>query len=496
MNITLVNPATQPGTVTSGRNSMYPFSLLFLSNYLYKNGYKAKILDLSTSADPLADLKRYLKNRGADIIGFTGTTENRFLVWDMITSTRGLLPKAKIVAGGSHFTYTADETLKAIPEIDAIVRREGEITFLELVKAFDNEGGLDDLPGISYRKDNMITHNPDRPYEKDIDKFIIQEDILDDIILPCGNYSPFMLMRNYEEDEIKTLPIHAGRGCPGRCVFCIYNKWQYRARSVDSVLQEIKRKKIKYNCNKFHLQDPHLLKRPGFIKEFCARLSDERIGIQWYAETRADIDLELLDLMSKSGCISLDFGIETASEGVLTSIKKGIKLEQAERLIKKCAEFKIKILVFTMVSLPDEKEEDALKTLKFLKSFRRSITNFTGAVTRIYPGTELEKMAKARGVLKQNFSWYDRDYKNGAPDLVAGHIPLWIEHLSPKFIRFCTNEIQKMSLSRKSIHKLILRDLPSFLTKWSMDDIRRKWRKFRALFKFFYYKFFYFGRAK
>ncbi|MBU1122096.1 MAG: B12-binding domain-containing radical SAM protein [Candidatus Omnitrophica bacterium] len=491
MNILLVNSPSKPEEVQAGENNMYPLSLLFLSSFLCKNGYRAKILDLSTSMEPRVEFSRYLRAKGADIIGFTATTENRFLVLDLITDSKKVLTKAKIVVGGNHFTYTAQQALEVIPEIDVVVRGEGEITFLELVKAYEGKEDITNILGISYRENNKIIHNLDRPFEKDIDKFVIQEEVFEDAILPYGNYSPFMRMRNYYWKDVKTLSIHAGRGCPGKCVYCLYNKKQYRTRSVDSVIREIKIKREKYRCSAFHLQDPHLLKRQEFVQDFCGRLLKEDIKIEWYAETRADIDIGVLDIMKESGCISLDFGLESASEKVLKSIKKGIRLEQAEKLIKRCAKLGIRIKVFTMISHPDEKEEDALKTLRFLNAFRRNITSYSGAVTRIYPGSELEAMAKKRGIISENFQWYDRNYQNGMQDLVQGCVPVWIEYLSPNFIRFCKKEIDRISLLGKPILKSILERLKPFVFKWSVEDIKMKWRLIRRLFKALYYRIVY-----
>ncbi len=479
MNILLINPPSNPKVIYSGDDSMYPYSLLFLSSYLYSNGYRSKILDLSTSSNTVGELSDYIYGRKIDIIGFTATTANRFLVWDMIKSSRKLLPDVKIIVGGKFFTYTSEETLNNIPEIDIVVRQEGEITLLELVKCYEAEKDICDVQGITYSSAEGIISNPLRQVEMDLDKLNIRDEVIQDIILPHGDYSPFIIMRNYENERMKALPIHVGRGCPGKCVFCLCNKIPYRTRSVSAIIEEIKEKKKKYNCSVFHLQDPFLLKRSGFAKELSRKLIEENINIQFYIETRADIDLDLIEIMKEAGCISLDFGLETASQRVLDAIRKGIKAEMAQKLIEKCSEIGIRIKVFSMISMPDEREEDALETIRFLEKHKKNITNYGGAVTCIFPGTELESMAKQRGILAEDFSWYDRNYVNVFPGSKIEHIPIWLEHLSTDFIKYCQKRINRIKFSKVPVIIKVFEKIIPFMFDWSVKGIKKKllWMK-------------------
>ncbi|MBN2406502.1 MAG: cobalamin-dependent protein [Elusimicrobia bacterium] len=474
MKILLVNPPASPDVIYSKNNSMYPFSLLFLSSYLKKNGYSCSILDLSTTGNIREYFAGYIEESEYDLVGFTATAENRFLVWDLIREVKDRSPGTAVVAGGKFFTYTARAALENISELDIVVRGEGEITFHELVRNIDRGEPIEDIAGITFRKDGAILSTPDREFEKDLDRLNIREAFHDNVILPGGRYSPYMIMRNYEGERVKAVPVHAGRGCPGRCVFCLHNNVRYRTRSVDSVISEITEKKELLGCSNFHLQDPFLLKRVDFVKSFCSRLIEERLDINFYVETRADIDTGLLELLKEAGCISLDFGLESASQKVLDSIGKGISLGQARAVIDECDRLGIRIKVFTMISLPDEEKEDALKTVRFLEKHRKHITNYSGGITRIYPGSELEKMAYERGILGRNFSWYDRNYVNSMPGAGKAAVPVWIEHLDPGFIRYCRKRIDNIKLSKISLPGSIYRNSRAFVFDWSSRGIKRK----------------------
>ncbi len=453
MNILLINPGNEPGAVQYNFPKMVPISLLFLASYLHTHHIKTKILDLSVCPSPKQELKDYLKTNHFDMVGFSGKTEGRFLTWDLIQLTKTLLPKVFIVVGGDFFTFTANQSLKTIKEIDVLVRDEGEITLLELVEALKNKKDFHSIQGISYRdhQTNEIIHNPPRPIEKDLDQFTISDDICDDVILPGDQYSPFMFLRHFEKEKLKAIPIQVGRGCPGRCVFCMYHKKKYRSRTVDSVIAEIKQKKEKYQCHTFHLQDPHLVKNIGFVREFCHRLLNENINIKWYAESRVDINHDLLVLMHRAGCISMDFGMESANDTVLAALKKGISIQQVRDVIHLCARLGIRVNLFSMFSLPDETEKEARETLSFIKENHLIITSIGCACAIIYPGSDLEVMAKERGIIAKDFNWYDRSYKNDWADFNLPTVPSWKEHLSYRFLRDYRDEVGEIFQKRASI---------------------------------------------
>ena len=71
-------------------------------------------------------------------------------------------PRAKIILGGAHGTLLPEATLKKAPEIDIIVRGEGEFTILELLAALENGTPVADIPGINYRGDGELCATPDR----------------------------------------------------------------------------------------------------------------------------------------------------------------------------------------------------------------------------------------------------------------------------------------------------------------------------------------------
>lgn len=455
---------------------MPPYSLQFVSSYARKSGLDSRVLDLATSDNWAGEFTAYLQSDEFTIIGFTSSTENRFNVRDAIGIAKVCQPSAVIVVGGDTFTYTAEQALSQIPEIDFVVRGEGEVTFLNLANCLIRGGATRDIKGISYRQNGTVLHNAPREPEPDIDQFSITDDVLSGVLLPRGKYSPFVYLRNYD-NRIKALPVTIGRGCPNQCVFCLNPMRKYRYRSIESVIGEIRVKQSRFNCNAFYMEDPHLVKKPDYVRELCDAILRGNLNIAWWAETRMDIGPDILEMMRRAGCVSLDFGLESASSRVLAAIKKGIEPGQAEVLLGECHRLGIRVGVFAMVSLPDEDENDARMTLDFMRRNIEHIHSPIYTITKIFPGAELEAIAKKRGNLPPSFNWYDREYSNELPDLVTPVVPLYREKLSPEFIRRCWGEAQWIAASKRSLSStmnLYALGIPRLLLDWKTQGIGDK----------------------
>ena len=78
-------------------------------------------------------------------------------------------PNCITIAGGSHVSFWDDHALEECPELDIVVRREGENTMLELVQRIEAGKSYDDVLGTTCRKEGKIVRNPDRPYIEDLD---------------------------------------------------------------------------------------------------------------------------------------------------------------------------------------------------------------------------------------------------------------------------------------------------------------------------------------
>jgi radical SAM superfamily enzyme YgiQ (UPF0313 family) len=360
--ILLVNPT---GGWDHKREDRYffPIGLLYLQNYLHRYDIPSTIVDVKPDRLFPDDFRQRVRGYRPKVIGFTGSPFERHTLHKYITDIKSYAPGALIVVGGPYFTATAKDCLTHLTDVDVVVRGEGEITLLELVRAFALGNSFEAIAGITYRdKSGNIIENNDRPPANrddcEIDIRLIRDD---------STYSPFVYLKNFEEEKILALPILLARGCTKRCTFCFNNSSRFRSRSIPSIIEEVRLKREHFNCDYFWMVDPTFTLRTKFAYELCEALRKHCPGIKWYCETRADCSLALLNEMAKAGCISIDFGLESGSPKVLKAIRKDLDVSRIVEVTKECKKLGMRVLVFTMYALPEETYDDFLRTMDILR---------------------------------------------------------------------------------------------------------------------------------
>ena len=479
MEIILVNPGGTPAGGDTNKASktnryMYPYGIIYVYNYLAKQNIRSKVFDLYISRTE--DLIEYCQPLEFPIIGITSQTYSSIITIDIIRKVKSANPSAIIVVGGKHFTYADVDALNTVDEIDIVVRGEGEITFYELVKALRENQELGAIDGITYKEDGKIVKNKEREQIRDIEKVSLDYERLPNLDL----FSKGIYLRNFEREKIKSLPVFLGRGCSQKCVFCIYNKFRYRVRNLESVIAEVKYLKEKLNYCHFTFSDPSFCERTKFATEFCERLITDRLNIKWSCEARVDTPFELLELMAEAGCISIDFALESGSDKVLRAIKKSINVSRVIDFAKACKSLNIRSHVFIMVSLPEETERDVHKTISLARELSKYCSSMSIGVTQIHPGTELEQIAYKKRILPPDFSYHDPKFFHSNTDLCDKNVPLYIENLSIDFIKKSVSEIATIkNVDYDSLHDLFFkalwgaRKIPSQSLSRSIQGISR-----------------------
>lgn len=379
----------------------------YIASWLEKYGYEAVITDPHTfNWDIKKSVEEVLKHN-PDAVGVAATTNNRFKGIALIKGLKKRNPDLFIFVGGPHFTMTAENALKVVPEIDAVVKGEGEITTQELLDALKDKKDFNGVLGIFYRdRQNNIIETPNRPFLQDINAFTL-------------NWELFELKKYYrtiDGTNIRAVGVMSSRGCPNFCVFCVsaaFWKAVLRLRDPIKFVDEVEYLKNKYGFEGFDFWDDTLTVSKEHVRAICNEILRRNLNIKWYAPTRANtIDKEILSLMRKAGCIRISFGAESGSPRILKLIKKGIVPEQVISAAQMASDVGMKVMINFMVNLPYETLEDLKMTINLMKKLN-SIKNVTAAYgfSIIYPGTEMEIIAKKEGWFPKDFSW-NEPYKS------------------------------------------------------------------------------------
>lgn len=401
IDILLIHPAERGlATGKEAHGGMPPLGMLWIAAFLEQKGFLVDFIDCQIDD---RDIGNYISRKKPKIAGIGGTSHTRFEAFDVARQIKGIDPTIKVLFGGPHATFTARDTLTKVPEIDYIVRGEGEITTLEICDMIINgKGHVDDILGISYRdKSGSIILNPERPRIQD----------LDSIPFPARHKVD---MKRYDmRMDYLSIPgtsVMTSRGCPVMCSFCSASAMfgtQLTLRSASNVLDEVESLlAMEYKGIKFF--DSTLTLRKSHISAICEEF--KRRGLQeipWECEVRVNtVSKELLAQMKESGCYLIDFGIESASPKVLKEMHKKITIEQAEQTLEWAQEVGLKTKVFFTFGHINETLDDAYETFSFIKKHRNRIDQTGGGVgIKIYPGTRVERFALENNLLPEDFSW-------------------------------------------------------------------------------------------
>jgi radical SAM superfamily enzyme YgiQ (UPF0313 family) len=425
----LVNP-TGGWEQKKDERYFFPIGLLYLQNYLLKNDIPSTIIDVRPQGLSPQNFKSLVEQYNPKIIGFTGSPFERHTLLQYMVGLKEYTPNALVIGGGPYFTATAKDCLIHLSDVDIIVRGEGELTLLDLVKNIASGRNFRNISGITYRDESgEIVENPDRPPANRDECEINMNFIRDDKI-----YNAFVYLKNFERENIRALPILLARGCVKHCTFCFNNSnGRFRSRSIESVIEEIEAKREKFNCDYFWMVDPTFTIRETFALELCVAIRKHCPGIKWYCETRADTSLKLLNEMAKAGCISIDFALESGSPKVLKAIRKDLDVSCVVDFARECKKLGMRCLVFVMYSMPEETYNEFLMTIDLLSKIKPFIYDISISQTLILPGTQLEIQARTLNLLPADFSWYDSAFED---------VPSWESEMNPEEILRCQNVLR------------------------------------------------------
>jgi anaerobic magnesium-protoporphyrin IX monomethyl ester cyclase len=393
--VTLVNPPTPPKSM-----GHMPFALLglgYLGAVLEKNNYKVDILDCQALKLSFEQAKEELKKRQPNIVGVTSTTLTYKSGLKIVQLAKEVNPNCITVMGGPHVTFWDDKALQECPQLDIVVRREGEYTLLEVVQRIEAGQSLQDTLGITYRSNGQIVKNADRPYIEN----------LDELPFPARHLWPMELLRKYED----VLYLTTSRGCVFWCNFCATVRMhgrKYRWRNPENVADELEFLNKTYGVTTFTFCDDAFTVDQARTEKLCKEILDRKLQIKWNCGTRVDmLTRDLLVKMKQAGCISVWFGVESGSQQVLDEMKKGITTEQTIKVLGWVREFGLKPVPNVILGFPTETKKSAWKTIHYAEKLSPNDMSFYNIATP-FPGTPMYDQVVENGWLKvTDFDKYD-----------------------------------------------------------------------------------------
>ncbi len=384
-----------------------PLGLQFLSSILKKEKFSVIGINLLSLREEIEKFKSTLKKERPKVIGISSMTETYNNVFKIAKLCKICCPDCKIVLGGPHVTFFTDDALKD-ENIDFVVRKEGEISFLKLVNTIINkEGSLEAIKGISFKNNGNIIHNNDCELIQDLDSLPYPDrDLFEDKSLPA-----------YPDRFKKFASISTTRGCSGKCIFCAaaaLSGSKYRIRSAESIIEEIEMLKKNNKVNLvFFVDDTFTLNRKRLIT-FCELMINKKINIRWTAEARIDtLSNEILKLMKKAGVIGLQFGVESGSQTIVNEIRKNIDLVKVEKYVKYSTEIGIEIACSFIIGHPYDTKKTISETVGFADMLQTKYkARCLASALTPFPGTYLYNHMDELGIKLIDDNWDNFTFNN------------------------------------------------------------------------------------
>ena len=386
-----------------------PYGIIQLAAYLERENknIQLEILDCNAEKVDWKKMEKHIATSNPDVVACASlATCNTYAVVKTLETAKRIAPNTLTITGGQHFTATAQESLQLYPEIDSIVRDEGEQTLTELIKAHQNKESFQNIQGISYRHSDKVFHNPSRSLIKNLEDLpfpgyhLVRDNMPKyHFSVMAGKRAPYAL-------------IEGARGCNHKCTFCTqWRHWQgcWRLKSAKRIADEMAYCSHEFGSKMIWLTDDNFGtgQRPKEIAEeiIAKQLSD----VTWFVQARCDDIIrnkDTLPRLAKSGLNWVLLGVENSNPATLDYFKKGITPNDAKTAVKLLRDNGI--FAHAMVIIGNRKETK--QTIRQLGEFANDLDpDFVmfGILTP-FPGTEIYAEAQRNGWIEdKNWSHYD-----------------------------------------------------------------------------------------
>ncbi len=360
-----------------------PIGLMYVAAALEKAGFKVQMLDNYLMKKSLEEIKQLITEVNPGIVGITCGSATYPRCVETSRAIKQVKPDCKIVVGGWHASYMPDSLL-ANPEIDYVVMGEGERAISELAATIvnGNEKAAASIAGVAVKRNGENIKNPPKYIEN-----------MDEIPYPARHLLPLELYdRTIEYLDAKPADVMSiSRGCVYNCGFCETRKlWGNICRgfSPKRVIGEIQDLQSKYGTKGIYFINDNFTLLKEKTTELCNLMLENKLDLEWVCDTRVDlVNNELLALMSKAGCKTIWFGVESASQKILQRIGRNTSPQEVETAFKLCRKNGIKTACSFMLGLPDETLKDMEDSLKFAKKLNPDWCQFNTFIA--YPDSRL-----------------------------------------------------------------------------------------------------------
>jgi anaerobic magnesium-protoporphyrin IX monomethyl ester cyclase len=429
MKLLLINP---PHPAIGSRipvEHLPPLGLLAIGGPLLDAGHEVRLLDAEFGplGTPEIVAEGCRQSPEAVLVGHSGSTSGHPAAMEITRAIRIARPQTRILYGGVFPTYHWREIMAAEPQIDIIVRGEGEETAKRVVHALETGTPLGNIPGIAFRRgtgsftDGLrsrpavagkgIIETGRAPLIADLDAYRVGWELIDH-----ARYSYW--------GNRRAVVVQFSRGCPHRCNYCgqrgFWTRWRHR--DPVTFAQELARLHRVYGVEVINFADENpTASRPAW-QAFLEALIAEEVPLILVGSTRADDivrDADILHLYKRAGVARFLLGLESTNEDTLRRIRKDSLRETDCEAIRLMRQHGILSMAACVAGFEEETDRDYWRTMRQIIAYDPD--QIQALYVTPHRWTPYFRMASGRRVIQTDLSRWD--YKHQV--LATRKMPPW-----------------------------------------------------------------------
>ena len=367
--VVLINPARHFIANAHGLGYLIPLGLVSIGGPLIDAGFTVKLIDHDLYGWPYPKLIREIADFKADyiLLGHSGSTAAHKTAIKTIKAIHRELPYLRVVYGGVYPTYAHRAVMAECEEIDAIVRGEGELTVLSLLRAWEGTNDLSYIDGVTWRDGKEIIVNRSRTPIRDLDEYRPGWELID-----WTRYSMFGFK--------SAAGLQFSRGCTLTCTYCgqwmFWKKWRHR--SPENVVEQLKTLKNRYGVRIVWFADENFAADRDVAKRLLELIVEADLGLSLNLNmTAADVvrDADLIPLYKRAGVDYIVMGIETLKDDVVKDIRKNNPFQISKEAVQLLRENNIISLTNIIYGLEEESWKTIFEKFKGLLELDSDILN-------------------------------------------------------------------------------------------------------------------------
>ena len=365
----LINPGRHFIANSAGLGYLVPLGLILIGGALIDKGYTVNLIDHDKSGWKIDRLLREIKGYDPKyvLLGHSGSTASHNTVVQIVRKIKNSFPAIRIIYGGVYPSYAYQNILQETPEVDVIVRGEGEKTIVDVIAAWEQSENLERVAGIVWRKNSEIIVNRQQEIIQNLDDFRPAWELLD-----ISQYT----MLGFKN----VVGFQFSRGCPLTCSYCgqwlFWKKWRHR--SPENVVTQLKLLAEKYGVTMVWFADENFAADRATTIRLLQKIIDAELNLSLNINmTAADVvrDADIIPLYKAAGVDYVVLGVESLNDSVITNIRKNNPFAVSKKAVRLLRENHVLSLTNIIFGLEEESWKTIAKKIKGMWELDSDILN-------------------------------------------------------------------------------------------------------------------------